>query len=117
MDGLLRVGERIANGSFQPDVKHPMILPKSHHVVTLIIRHYHHFSGHSGVEHVLSLLREKFWVVGARAAVRKSLGVCVIAKDDRPELAKRRWRINLRTELNQINLLSPMWALIASVHS
>ena len=80
MDGLLRVGGRLANGSFQPDVKHPMILPKSHHVVTLIIRHYHHFSGHSGVEHVLSMLREKFWVVSARAAVRKSLGVCVDCK-------------------------------------
>ena len=61
-------------------MKHPMILPKSHHVVTLIIRHYHHFSGHSGVEHVLSMLREKFWVVSARAAVRKSLGVCVDCK-------------------------------------
>ena len=46
-EGLLRVGGRLANGSFQPDVKHPMILPKSQNVVTLIIRHYHHFSGHS----------------------------------------------------------------------
>ena len=80
IDGLLRVGGRLANGPSQSDVKHPMILPKCHHVVTLIIRHYHHFSGHSGIEHVLSLLREKFWIVSARAAVRKSLSVCVDCK-------------------------------------
>ena len=76
MDGLLRVGGRLANGPFQPGVKHPMILPKSHHLVTLIIHHYHHFSGHSGVEHVLSLLRGKFWVASARATMQISWCLC-----------------------------------------
>ncbi|XP_068720553.1 uncharacterized protein [Montipora capricornis] len=41
---------------------------------------YHHVSGHSGVEHVLSLIREKFWIVGARSAVRRCLNACVPCK-------------------------------------
>ena len=69
IDSLLCVRGRIANGPFQEHVKHPVILPKSHHIVPLIIRQYHHVSGHSAVEHVLSLIGEKFWIVGARTAV------------------------------------------------
>ena len=78
----MRVGGRLGNGSFQPEPKHPMILPKSHHVVTLIIIicHYHQVSGHSRAEYVLSLIRERFWIIGARAAVQKSLRACVNCK-------------------------------------
>ena len=80
LDGDLCVGGRLGNGPFQQESKHPMIPPKSHHIVTLIIRHYHQISGHSGVEHVLSLIRERFWNIGARAVVRKSLRACVDCK-------------------------------------
>ena len=79
LDGVMRVGGRLGNGSFQPESMHPMILPKSRHVVT-IIRHYHQVSGHSGAEYVLSLIRERFWIISARAAVRKSLRACVGCK-------------------------------------
>ena len=77
IDGLLCVGGRIANGPFQQDAKHQVILPKSHHIVPLIIHQFHHVSGHSGVELVLSLIRKKFWIVGARTAVRRCLNTCV----------------------------------------
>ena len=80
IDGLLCVGGRSANGPFQQSAKHPVILPKSHHIVPLIIRQYHNVSGHSGVEYVLSLIREKFWIVGARTAVRRCLNACVHCK-------------------------------------
>ena len=80
LDGILRVGGRLGNGPFQPESKHPMILPKSHPVVTLIIRHYHQVSGHSEAEYVLSLLRERVWIIGPRAAVRKSLRARVYCK-------------------------------------
>ena len=80
IDSLLCIGGRIADGPFQQHVKHPVILPRSHHIVPLIIRQYHHVSGHSGVEHVLSLRREKFWIVGARTAVQRYLNTCVVCK-------------------------------------
>jgi len=76
MDGLLRIGGRLENAPLQLDAKHPIILPTSHQVVRLIISYYHHTSGHSGTEHVLSMIREKFWIVKARAAVKKVLSAC-----------------------------------------
>ena len=75
-DGLLRVGGRLQKSPLQLDAKHPIILPASHHVVRLIISFYHHTSGHSGTEHVLSMIRERFWIVKARAAVKRVLHDC-----------------------------------------
>ena len=76
MDGQLHVGGWLENAPLQLDAKHPIILPTSHQVVRLIISYYHYTSGHSGTEHVLSVIREKFWIVKARAAVRKFLNAC-----------------------------------------
>ena len=74
-DGLLCVGGRLEKAPVNRDTKHPIILPASHHVVHLIIRFYHH-SKHSGTEHVLSMIRERFWIVKGRAAVKRTLNDC-----------------------------------------
>ena len=57
--GVLCVGGRLEQASIVDEAKHPMILPKDHHIVNLIIDHYHHEAGHSGREHVLALLRQR----------------------------------------------------------
>ena len=75
-DVLLRVGGRLEKAPVQLDAKHPIILPASHHVVHLIVSFYHSTSGHSGTEHVLSMIRERFWTVKARATVKKTLNDC-----------------------------------------
>ncbi|KAL9986303.1 hypothetical protein ACROYT_G000434 [Oculina patagonica] len=49
-DGLLCVGGRLRRAPIEEEQWHPVILPKKHHVVDLIIRHYHLLSGHSGQE-------------------------------------------------------------------
>ena len=54
-----------------------MILPKNNYVSKLIVQYYHRISGHAGREHVLSLLRERFWIVGARIMVKRILINCV----------------------------------------
>ena len=61
--------------------QHPIILPKNHHVSRLVARQGHEFqSGHSGKEYVLSLIRQKFWIVGARLLVKRVLRECVLCK-------------------------------------
>ena len=77
VDGLLRVGGRLDLAPASFDSKHQIILPNSDHVSTLIIEHCHLISGHSGREYVLTLLREKFWIVKASPAVRRVLSKCV----------------------------------------
>lgn len=58
----------------------PVLLPKRHHVVDLIVRHYHLISGHSGKEHVLSLIREKLWIVKARVTIQNAINNCFDCK-------------------------------------
>ena len=77
MNGLLCVGGRLKHLQTETsDMKHPVILPKRNHVADLIIRYYHHLSGHLGKEYVLSLIRERFWMVNARASVRRIISEC-----------------------------------------
>ncbi|KAL9989341.1 hypothetical protein ACROYT_G003882 [Oculina patagonica] len=79
-DGVLRVGGRISNASISPEAMNPMILPKNHHITTILIRYVHERNGHCGVEKVLVLLREQFWVVKGRAAVKEVIGRCISCK-------------------------------------
>lgn len=80
IDGLLYVGGRLTQASIPNAAKHQIILPKKHHVVDLIVRHYHLKSGHSGLEHVLSLIRQRFWILKARTAVKSVLRGCFDCK-------------------------------------
>ena len=75
-DGLLCVGGRLRHASIEQEQRHPVILPKKHHVVDLIVRHNHLLSGHSGQEYVLSLIRKSFWIIKARVAVRRVVNRC-----------------------------------------
>ena len=75
-DGLLCVGGRLRHAPIEEEQRHPVILPKKHHVVDLIIRHYHLLSGHSGQEYVLSLIRKSFWIIKGRVAVRRIVNRC-----------------------------------------
>jgi hypothetical protein len=76
IDGLLCVGGRLRHAPLENTAKHQVILPKQHHVATLIARHYHQLSGHSGLEYVLSLTRQKFWIVKGRLLVRRVVNDC-----------------------------------------
>jgi len=76
VDGVIRVGGRLHNSPIKQEAKHPVILPKDHHISGLIIRHYHLISGHSGVEHTLSLIRLRYWITQARVSIRRMLNSC-----------------------------------------
>ena len=75
-DGLLSVGGRLRRAPIEQEQRHPVILPKKHHVVDLIVRHYHLLSGHSGQKYVLSLIRKSYWIIKGSVAVRRVLSRC-----------------------------------------
>ena len=60
LQGVISVGGRLQRSPISEDAKHPAILPKQHHVSDLIIRHYHLRCDHSGLEHTLSMIRERY---------------------------------------------------------
>ena len=77
IDDIIRVGGRIRRAPIAFDAAHPMILPKSYHVSVFIVRYYHRVLGHAGREHVLSVVRQCFWILRGRVLVRQILSSCV----------------------------------------
>ena len=76
----MRVGGRLENAPISEESKHPIIVPKHSPISCLIARYYHRLAGHSGLEHVLSMIRERFWIVGARNVLKRMLNSCVDCK-------------------------------------
>ena len=76
-DDLLRVGGRLRAAPLPLESRNQIILPKEEHVIRLIIEHYHRICGHSGREHVLALIRQRFWIPQGSSAVRCVLAKCV----------------------------------------
>ena len=90
INGVLCVGGRLTNAPIIEGSKHPVIIPKNSGISDLVARHFHHAAGHSGLEHVLSLIRERFWLIGARVILKKMLNNCVSCKKRQAAVAKQK---------------------------
>ena len=88
-DGLLRVGGRLSRSSLPLEAKHPVILPKDSHVTRLILRELHEMSGHSGRNHVMSRLHQKYWITGASSLIRSLVGKCVTCRRQRGKVIEQ----------------------------
>lgn len=75
--GLLAVGGRLAHAPLTESAKHPILLPKSSYLATLIVRDYHQQTLHGGPKLVQSLIQQKWWIIGARGLIRQLLFKCV----------------------------------------
>ena len=78
--GLWRGTGRLSTAAALPrDAREPLLLPKRHPGVTLLLRHLHEkvllHSG--GVNYVLGRLHARFWLPGAREQVFRLLSGCV----------------------------------------
>ena len=76
-DGLLRIGSRLRHAPIADEAKQPVIIPRDSRIAELIVEHVHCFeSGHSGKEHVLSLIRQRYWIPRGRALVKRVSADC-----------------------------------------
>ncbi|XP_042887116.1 uncharacterized protein LOC122262947 [Penaeus japonicus] len=62
---------RLSKAPLSIDGKHPFILPGKHHVTEIIIKDCNERVGHQGREHVLSSLRERYWILKGNSAIRR----------------------------------------------
>ncbi|GFV12423.1 integrase catalytic domain-containing protein [Trichonephila clavipes] len=69
--------------------KHPILLPKTDHVVNLIISDYHLKLLHAGPQLLQAALREKFWILSARDSVRRVVRICISCFRNRPKFAEQ----------------------------
>ena len=79
-NGILRVGGRLDRAPISYEAKHPAILPKKSDIVPLILSSLHQRLNHAGAEHVLTELRQRFWVPQVRSTIKKLLKSCLICR-------------------------------------
>ncbi|KAL2098438.1 hypothetical protein ACEWY4_007645 [Coilia grayii] len=89
-DGLLHTGGRLSRMAMPEDQKHPVILPKHHHVSKLVLKHIHEQLGHCGRNHMLSKLRQRYWIPAANALVRKICSECVLCRRQHANLGEQK---------------------------
>ncbi|XP_070138639.1 uncharacterized protein [Drosophila bipectinata] len=73
---VMRVGDRIDNSIATYDAKHPILLPKESPIAGLLVRYQHAALLHAGVEYTFHSLRQRYWILGARNLVRKTVFNC-----------------------------------------
>lgn len=81
--GLIRVGGRLENSELDFDSRHQVLLPRQGHIVELLVTHYHVTNFHTGPNLLVSLLRQRYWILSARRIARHitfNCNICFRAK-------------------------------------
>lgn len=79
-EGVMRCKGRLNNSLSLANSRKPVLLPASHEFVKLLIKQTHESVQHSGIRDTLTTLRERFWVLSGREAVKKIIRKCVICR-------------------------------------
>ena len=77
---ILRCRGRIGKSNVSFDTKFPILLPRSHYVTQLFIRHAHEKVYHNGVTETLAELRSTYWIVKGRQAVKHVVKKCFLCR-------------------------------------
>lgn len=77
-NNVLRVGGRLRHSDLPEDGKHPMILDFENPLTDLIVTEAHIKTMHGGCQLMLAYLRNRFWVLKAKNAVKKNIRKCLI---------------------------------------
>ncbi|XP_046868338.1 uncharacterized protein LOC124460789 [Drosophila willistoni] len=89
-DGLLRVGGRLHHSQLSTEAKHPVLLPKSHRITKLILEYEHRVNLHPGVSSLFVMVRQTFWIFGARNLIRKVTHDCLACFRQRHHTSQQR---------------------------
>lgn len=100
---LLRVGGRLKNALVPFDVKHPIILPGDSILVKQIIRRQHLSLYHGGCQVTERVLREKYWIVGGRNAIRHEIYKCTVCKRLKKQVGNQQMAPLIDTRVLPVN--------------
>ncbi|KAH3817028.1 hypothetical protein DPMN_118554 [Dreissena polymorpha] len=79
--GLLRVGGRLSQSNLSVEEKHPIILPRNHHVTKLLIRHCHESVYHQGRLFTEGAIRQSgYWILGGKRILSSLIFNCVTCR-------------------------------------
>lgn len=76
--GLLRVGGRLDKAYIPRIEKHPLIIPRNHHIALLLILHYHEKTKHQGRHFTEGTIRAAgIWIVGSKRLISSVIHKCI----------------------------------------
>ena len=76
--GVMKCKGRMNNSELPVNARNPILLPAKHEFVRLIIKDVHESTHHSGIRDTLTTIRERFWILRGREAVKQMIKKCVI---------------------------------------
>ncbi|BES96686.1 Retrotransposon protein [Nesidiocoris tenuis] len=79
-DGILRVKTKIMNRDDSEFFKSPIILPSDHPLVRKLVEHTHKNNHHVSGSTLMSLMREKYWILRSRKVIRRVVNKCTICR-------------------------------------
>ena len=77
---IIRCKGRVGNAPLSQESKNPILLPSKPRLTNLIVQDVHSKIKHSGIKDTLTTIREKFWILRGREAVKRNLRKCVTCK-------------------------------------
>ena len=78
--GIWRCAGRLHHANISLSAKHPILLPRNHHLTSLIVRKAHERVCHNGPKETLTEVRSRYWIIKGRSLVRKLIHHCTICK-------------------------------------
>ena len=76
--GLLRVGGRISQSELPFDSCHPLILERHDNFTDMLIDYEHKRKCHANIQLLRSIIGKRFWIIGARSAIKARIYKCLI---------------------------------------
>lgn len=79
-DNIVRCEGRINRSTLPEPAKQPILLPSKHRFTELVIREKHEAVHHDGTKETINCIREKYWILRGREAVKQIVTKCVTCK-------------------------------------
>ena len=97
--GIIRVGGRVDKAIVTYASKHPVLLPKNHHISYLITKDVHQIT-HTGIASTAAKTRRKFWIIGVQKLAKLIKKKCIYCKKSHPKIESQ-----VMAELPKIRLM------------
>ncbi|KAJ8957208.1 hypothetical protein NQ318_007770 [Aromia moschata] len=116
-EGVIRLKSRVSNRDDTVDYRYPVVLTGRNPIVCSMIMDKHKKSCHVGTQGLLCLLREKYWILGGRRAIRLVIKKCVTCRRfdvepfavESPPLPADRVRDSVPFEITGVDFAGPLY--------
>ena len=80
-DGLIRAHGRLEDARSLPqEMRNPVILPRDHLLVKLLLRHLHNKRAHCGYKSLMHEARRKYWIIGLSSMSKALTAKCITCR-------------------------------------